>query len=210
MIRHLAQKVYFQPHQMAKKYLVQNTKCCSPSLIQCCSPKVCTWYCLATNIAKGESEGMHYVGSHDQQFSLAMVTCLNLFCNLLYHDSMTVWKHCLLMADLHWMTQTVSHISIVTQTWLSVLTTFRITALRLRKGLASNNSAGLIFLCVLERWCLKNKAFPLKVNQDKLSTAAYQPVRNHKMLFPRLPAFYSLQASLHFQDWSSWIPYFLK
>ena len=67
-------------------------------------------------------------------------------------------------SDLHSMTQTVSPIiiSIATQTSLSVLTTFRITSRWLREGVASNSSAGLIFLWVWEKWCLKNKAFPLK------------------------------------------------
>ena len=95
--------------------------------------------------------------------------CLHILCSphnilpsqLAWHD-IWIW---------HWwlrpaltMTQTVSPIiiSIATQTSLSVLTTFRITSRWLREGVASNSSAGLIFLWVWEKWCLKNKAFPLK------------------------------------------------
>ena len=83
-------------------------------------------------------------------------------CQVNLHDMIS--EHYIDGSDLHSMTQTVSPIiiSIATQTSLSVLTTFRITSRWLREGLAPNSSAGLIFLWVWEKWCLKNKAFPLK------------------------------------------------
>ena len=128
-----------------------------------CVPLFCSYHILTSSVI--------YYWTDAQQLGIYLLTSKDVCtfyvphttsCQVNLHDMIS--EYYINGSDLHSMTQTVSPIiiSIATQTSLSVLTTFRITSRWLREGLASNSSAGLIFLWVWEKWCLKNKAFPLK------------------------------------------------
>ena len=83
MLRHLEQKGHLQtsPDSQGEIWYKKKKKKLHPSQIRCCP-----WYCCWAE--------MYYVGSHDGQFSVVMVTCLNyLFassCGILMKASLSV------------------------------------------------------------------------------------------------------------------------
>ena len=162
-----------------------------------CVPLFCSYHILTSSVI--------YYWTDAQQLGIYLLTSKDVCtfyvphttsCQVNLHDMIS--EYYIDGSDLHSMTQTVSPIiiSIATQTSLSVLTTFRITSRWLREGLASNSSAGLIFLWVWEKWCLKNKAFPLKYIKTNLICIVYQPGRNIKISFPECLPLHSLLTNL--------------